>query len=128
MALAVKFRTSCLFWHFMGSSSPELLVLTGDNAHGDSEHGAPYAKLQATLNDCVPPAVPIEIIPGNHDRRKHLASLASDGAMTERRTRLPGCPEVLPPQCLDFQWKMLVLALISSISIENSEFCGKISG
>eukprot|EP01049_Picozoa_sp_SAG25_P014619 SAG25_NODE_2651_length_1469_cov_2.612409_1_plen_102_part_01 len=28
---------------------PQLLVLTGDNAHGDSEGGAPYAPLRHSL-------------------------------------------------------------------------------
>jgi Icc protein len=71
---------------------PELLVLTGDNAHGDQEDAAPYSKLQSTLDDCVPPGVPVEVLPGNHDRRRHLLALARMGGGRTRRTRLPACP------------------------------------
>eukprot|EP01044_Picomonas_judraskeda_P025542 COSAG03_NODE_7438_length_918_cov_2.505495_1_plen_108_part_00 len=96
--LKVLVRTAtleaCLRQAFSASSvaaTPELLVLTGDNAHGDHEAGAPYSKLQAALEDCVPPAVPVEILPGNHDRREHLAALTRHGGSngTTRRALSP---------------------------------------
>lgn len=101
---------ACLLQAFSTSTRPpELLVLTGDNAHGDQEGGAPYSKLQAVLKQHVPPSVPIEVLPGNHDRREHCSMLGLARGPHQRaretapasRMRLPACPGKATFACLE---------------------------
>ena len=48
---------ACLASAMGGAQLPQVLVLTGDNAHGDSEGAQPYAGLRGALGRCVPESV-----------------------------------------------------------------------
>ena len=52
----------------------DLVVMTGDLAHGDLEGGAPYGRLKQILQQGLPDGLPVELLPGNHDRRAPLAA------------------------------------------------------